>query len=439
MKKIYSILISGLFLIGECLAQDTPLTIYTPKGSSVLAYNMVEASNTDRQALDDHFATAYPAATQIKTGTPPLSSSRKYNCHGYAWHIVEGGAQYWIGYSQQTDEDIYMSDGSYIRTCSETYPGKVSWGSGDHTAVTTSVSGVYKSKWRDYPLMHHAWNISPYGTSNLQYYASTKISGSTSPLCSGTRTFTVQNISGATYTWSVNTNVLTIVSGQGTSNLVVQKNGSNHGDGWVEVQISTSCSGGSKTSKREYFDVGTPNVSSISVDASMCNGYGQTVTATILGNPTFSQWSVTSGNASNSYLTNYGSGACYFNSYVNDCYGLQIQLTNACGSHLDGTTICVDNCFARYSIYPNPAKDFISIKFDQYDRVDVMPSQLRLYSEKDQKVVYEIDQSQIFAATSSDGLLKVDVKSLPRGTYYIHLTSGKQGDEKVEKTRILLE
>jgi hypothetical protein len=68
-----------------------------------------------------------------------------------------------------------------------------------------------------------------------------------------------------------------------------------------------------------------------------------------------------------------------------------------------------------------------------------MPSQLRLYSEKDQKVVYEIDQSQIFTATSSDGVLKVDVNALPRGTYYLHLTSGKQGDEKVEKTRILLE
>ena len=76
----------------------------------------------------------------------------------------------WIGYSETTDEDIYMTDGSYKEVASEVYPGKVSWASGDHSAITTSTSGVYLSKWNQYPLMEHDWDDSPFGSSNLKYY-----------------------------------------------------------------------------------------------------------------------------------------------------------------------------------------------------------------------------------------------------------------------------
>lgn len=47
----------------------------------------------------------------------------------------------------------------------------------DHSAVTTAQQGVYISKWNEWPLMQHAWNYSPYGTSNLKYYARHFITG----------------------------------------------------------------------------------------------------------------------------------------------------------------------------------------------------------------------------------------------------------------------
>lgn len=160
--------------------------------------------------------------------------------------MVEGGAPRWIGWAVTTEEDIYMTDGSYVQVCNEMYPGKVSWGSGDHTAITTSTPGRWISKWNQWPLMEHDWNDTPFGTTNLKYYVSTEISGSNAVLCSGTRSLSARSISGASYTWYVSSQ-LSIVSGQGTNTVTVQRNGSSNGPASVYVEISTPCSGGTVT------------------------------------------------------------------------------------------------------------------------------------------------------------------------------------------------
>lgn len=41
-------------------------------------------------------------------------------------------------------------------------------------------------------------------------------------------------------------------------------------------------------------------------------------------------WSLS--NPGNAYLTNYGSADTAFNAYVADCYGLSLQISNACGT-----------------------------------------------------------------------------------------------------------
>ena len=88
------------------------------------------------------------------------------------------------------------------------------------------------------------------------YYSSTKILGDASNLCSGTRTFSVKNISGATYVWTYSTS-LSVIGPININQITVQRNGSSNGAGWVEVQISTSCSGTSATSTQNI-TVGKP-------------------------------------------------------------------------------------------------------------------------------------------------------------------------------------
>jgi len=86
---------------------------------------------------------------------------------------VEQGIDRWIGTGWYhlgdivDPENIYMTDNSYTLMSQETYPGKVSWASGDHSAITTIQQGVFISKWNEWPLVQHAWNYSPFGTSNL--------------------------------------------------------------------------------------------------------------------------------------------------------------------------------------------------------------------------------------------------------------------------------
>lgn len=105
--------------------------IYTPMGSPVVTYFMYESSLTWRLSLDNEYAQTYPNATQITTHTEQgyeLSSTRKFNCHGYAWLRVEQGIDRWIGYDlNNRDPEIYMEDGSYEQVFSETYPGKFFW------------------------------------------------------------------------------------------------------------------------------------------------------------------------------------------------------------------------------------------------------------------------------------------------------------------------
>ena len=100
-----------------------------------------------------------------------------------------------------------MSDGSYVQVSQATYPGKVFWGresNGDHSAVTTSQQGILISKWNEWPLMQHAWNYSPFGTSNLKYYVKAPIITGPSSVCPGTTgVFTVNHpFANVGVTWS---------------------------------------------------------------------------------------------------------------------------------------------------------------------------------------------------------------------------------------------
>lgn len=162
-------------------SQDQQNDVKTPNYSNVVAYVTYESSDATREYFDFYFKTRYPNAEAIDTypatDDPDIyySSSRRFNCHGYAWYMMssEGSGlndPRWIGYYYTTDEDIFMTDGSYTEVQNEVYPGKVSWASGDHSAISTSETGRYISKWNEYPLMEHDWDDSPFGTQNLKYY-----------------------------------------------------------------------------------------------------------------------------------------------------------------------------------------------------------------------------------------------------------------------------
>jgi hypothetical protein len=161
-------------LRGQCA--ERMYDIHTPAGSAVVTFFTCESSSSTRAYFDYYFAQERPNAEQIPT-YDGYSSTRKFNCHGYAWLRVEQGIDRWIGTGRPDDipdpEKIYITDGSYTEVSQETFPGKVFWASGDHTAITTGEPGWFISKWNEWPLFRHRWDDTPFGTTDLEYYVKT--------------------------------------------------------------------------------------------------------------------------------------------------------------------------------------------------------------------------------------------------------------------------
>ena len=87
------------------------------------------------------------------------------------------------------------SDKSYMQTTAPNAT-KVLWNAapGGHSAVPSSISGMYESKWDDGPLMRHYLNDSPYpahpyqnNNNTIEYYRlAPKITGGSSLICGST-------------------------------------------------------------------------------------------------------------------------------------------------------------------------------------------------------------------------------------------------------------
>lgn len=151
-------------VLAQCT--DTRYNIQTPRGSDVPdTYQTCEMSASDRAGWDNYFATHYPNAVQIKLPGEQYSSTRTFNCHGYAWRYTENSQRVWIGYSQTGSEEVFWNDGSYDEL-TEAVCTKISY-TGDHSAAPSGTANYYYSKWNMYPLMYHHKDYTPgYGSAN---------------------------------------------------------------------------------------------------------------------------------------------------------------------------------------------------------------------------------------------------------------------------------
>jgi len=289
--------------------------------------------------------------------------------------------------------------------------------------------------------MEHDWNDTPFGTTNLKYYVSTEISGSNAVLCSGTRSLSARSISGASYTWYVSSQ-LSIVSGQGTNTVTVQRNGSSSGNASVYVEISTPCSGGTVTSKTFHFYVGIPtNVYGL-LDGQPVSYPQYCNTASRLavfgsGIQTYN-WAVTDGSIALTPLIDHPHMADigFFSDYVR----IRARVSNACG-YSDFIYYLLDPTM-WFMAYPNPATNELTIQFSDISDAELLPKAVYLYHESSTIPKKQANVKEVY---DKNGLLEGkkliwDVSSLPRGTYYLHVVPSEKSDKKgVEKLRIILE
>ncbi len=229
MRTRYLILSVCCFILQQFISAQI---LYTPKGSVFIGEQLTELTPDERNNILIQVR-AYPEATILAPET------KSYNCHSYAWNMTCGGPTCWVNAgANNSNISVNWTDGSYVETTAN-YAEKIHYYQGDHSAiVSTTVPGMYESKWGAWPLMRHAPGYGPKGyvMDKRRYYKrnipGTAFSGSSLLNKNGTTTISLVSSLGTPryYNWSCSSN-LEIVSSTATSVTVSPKS---KGAGWVK-------------------------------------------------------------------------------------------------------------------------------------------------------------------------------------------------------------
>lgn len=145
---------------------DSYITLYTKCGKTVVGMILTEMSTAEITQINAYYTSTYPNATYLS------SSTRTYNCHSYAWNMTQGGQTCWINATTNNTNGNISNywNRDYYSSTEAIYAQKKIYYQSDHSAITSSISGMYESKWGRAPLMRHAPEYRPYPNMNKRYY-----------------------------------------------------------------------------------------------------------------------------------------------------------------------------------------------------------------------------------------------------------------------------
>jgi len=435
-----------VFIKPDQIAAQTQTTIYTPKGQSVTAYYQIpEMGYQDKLDWSIYVDSIYPQATELN----PPSATTSYNCHGYAWHVSEGGSNRWIGfyYWEQDDEDIYWTaqNPSYIET-TEPYASKISYYEDNHSAIQTSTQGIYISKWGEGPLMRHArdYGLPDYEMDHRKYYRlNPYVTGSSDELCANSqRTYSSDTeITGSDYYWTRNESLLDYVSGQDSPDYRVKGKSGVKGNAWVQLQITTPSD--EVATNKKYFWVGVPIITNKKVDGGyyypgmqICPGDHALNVTPVGGDAGTATWTVPPGIV---YFVGINELDFTFPSSASGV-AITTRSTNTCGTGSNSSFYLTKKyygCSRSYAmtVYPNPASDNVTITMIEnpllVEYSDSSINNLAITDAKaDEPTTYTIriynSQSILLSTwTRSGKSFNIPLINMRDGTYIIEVSDGK--------------
>lgn len=245
--KTLTIAVLLLFMSYHSYAQVyNNVTIYTPSNVAVGALQLVsgDLTSTQKTQSKNFWLSCYNNRISYIS-----EATYSYNCHAYAWYTTEGGSNVWIN---DPEDDDFWGDFGYVEVVNQSSADKVSFGGPcyqywttclgtsytnpcDHSAITTTTTDYFISKWGAAPLFRHHKDDCPYSTQDIHYYAKLEISGPTI-LCSSGGSYTISNLpSGSTITWN-NGSFVTRQSAQGSNPCTFVSSG--HGSTWISATIN---------------------------------------------------------------------------------------------------------------------------------------------------------------------------------------------------------
>jgi len=356
------------------------VTRYTPKGTQVTATDYLSIygayNSTDIAYWDNHWLSK-PGVDASKV-TLLAHSSTGYNCHSYAWHVSEGGDTVWMdditeingNYYDIDNVNKYWDDGSYVETTQANhrkvfYHPETQF---DHSAVTTSQTNWFISKWTNGPLVKHKYDNCPYWDSdvNLTYYklSNPAISSTTSgPLCDNVqRTYSETAFTDIDldYDWNY-TSPLDEVGDDDESTYTVEGTPQN-GQGTVSLTITTP-SGATATASKNVW-VGAPQLIGISGPTYGPIGQMQTYSVQLqsnLSSPTDYVWMITpSGGAT---ITDWGN-YCWVTFNSPGTYQLLAHAINDCNWSAPAMLYINASGGMFMSISPNPTSGEATVSIE---------------------------------------------------------------------------
>lgn len=430
MKKRF--LLSNVLLFIYFLSFSQSTTVYTCKGGAVAAFINTEYSQAQIEASNNKTMSQFGYLGITIIG----NSSNLYNCHSYAWHLSEGNQnKVWINnasqqigncYDETHNIDKYWTDGCFIQVCDEADADKLHYYCGDHSAIkSTSNPGYFESKWGQLALVRHTKMGVPYAdpVNSVNYYASTKISGSTSDLCTGNRTFSVKTISNAAYSWTYSNNLIP-TTGTTSPQFTVQQNGNSTGSAWVQVQISTACSSIPAT-RKIYFNVGTPKASNITLWNSISSTSIGSPVGFVAGYPPDNRCQIQSTDWQVSLNTSFSTGnfPCdpdngtsmnIFFQEAGTAY-VQARIQNSCGWSDWSAPVPIEVSSGYfYMLAPNPTTNSVTVKAKNNSLKEI--TEIKIfdntgYLKKQHKYVKGVQETQINISDFKNGLYFIEISN----------------------------
>jgi hypothetical protein len=425
MKTQIIVILLTIFNI-ETFAQYSSTTIKTPKGTNVTAgtFTGTDFTTTEKNDIKNYWLNYYNNEISYIG-----EATKKYNCHAYAWHVIEAGNEVWIN---TPEDNRYWNDTSYIEVYDHETNLKVSYGGPcyyyssefgyyadwcDHSAVTTSQPNYFISKWGACCLFEHNKDNCPYDSQDLHYYKLSDpviYSTTSGVLCENVqRTFSETKFTDIdlTYDWNC-TNPLTEV-GDDDESIYVVEGTSQSGQGIVSLAVTTP-SGTTVFGNNETVWVVTAHDLDVYCEGGEGGPVGYSYPLWV--NPYYYGDNITWGSYPAAEITDLGWGyaGIYFDSP--GYYTIWAYTDNSCGTGNPGYTYF--NAF-EYFLSPNPASDQLTITVSDNNSSNVTSNK-----------IYEISILDMYGTMKSQNTYSgesfiIPVHNLKDGNYFVKINYGK--------------
>ncbi|HPM02836.1 MAG TPA: T9SS type A sorting domain-containing protein [Candidatus Cloacimonadota bacterium] len=402
----------------------------------------------------------WTSCTRLDSGTT------EYNCHAFAWYVSEGGNDVWInpktesegpsGVSTNPNLEKMISDSSYKRVTEiEDYNQfgvkivyQFPYNDYEHSAISTNDTAYVISKWAKYGLYKHYKHECEYYYSSddvspdTTYYAEYRYyilnpkmtEESISILCNNVqRTFStdITDMPGAEFTWDTG-DYITTIDGGGIDDYFIKVKGAGNGDTHVNLELTTNT--GFTWSADNDFYAGKPVFTSISgpspypVDKG-CTGEQYTFWAYPARDPDSQssyEWMVAPDYYNWYFQYQYYDWVTIVFNDPYDYYQVIARAINTCGPSNWVSTLNdygyveMMDCY-YFSMYPNPASDYVTFTFNVRDKDKdyEIPSEFRIQIIDNAGITY-------FSTTKSGDSFTIPVTNLKDGNYIVIITFDKK-------------